>query len=60
MRAMMMIALMMEAVRMSETSVYYNEATRRNNAEGSVWIHLVQDRNRWQAFVNALMNCRVA
>jgi hypothetical protein len=56
---MMMIALMMEAVRMSETSVYY-EATRRNNAEGSVWIYLVQDRNRWQVFVNALMNCRVA
>jgi hypothetical protein len=31
----LLIALMMEAVRTSETSVYYSEITRRNIPEGS-------------------------
>jgi hypothetical protein len=40
------IALMMEVVRTSETSVYYNETTRRNMPEGSnllilLWITIL-------------------
>jgi hypothetical protein len=39
------IALMMEVVRTSETSVYYNDTTRRNMPEGSnlilLWITIL-------------------
>jgi hypothetical protein len=35
------------------------EIDLRELAEGVEWIHLPQNRNRWRALVNAVMNLRV-
>jgi hypothetical protein len=32
---------------------------RENGWEGTQWIHLAQDRDRWRNLVNAVMNLRV-
>jgi hypothetical protein len=32
----------------------------REIGRGVVWIHLAQDRDRWQDLVNAVMNLRVS
>jgi hypothetical protein len=45
-------ALMIEAVRTSETSVYFNEATRRNSLEG-YYLHV------WDVFVKYCFTCSI-
>jgi hypothetical protein len=61
---------MMEAARTAETSVYYNETTRRSMPEGyplrswgdwlvsEEWIYFAQDRDQWRDILNTVMNLR--